>query len=386
MTEELLSQDFCDDYDLACQVRDIRQMDLVDVLLSAVPVFVMLVNARRQTVYANQTLLGFLGVEAIDVIGRPPGDILECVHAEEEGKTCGETGSCLYCGANKALMAGSAGHVCTEECRIVRAASLDPPALDLRVRSSPLTLNGENFVLMAAEDITDEKRRHVLERAFFHDILNTATVLDGATKLMLLADADGSSLPAEDDASIKRIIGQVSQRLIDEIVTQRDLSEMENRALEPEANVVPALPFLDGLVASYASNEIAAGLTLVIAPESESPEITTDQTLLGRVLGNLLKNAVEASQPGETVTVGCRTVSPAQIEFWVHNEAVMPDEVRAQVFERSFSTKGRGRGVGTYSIKLLTERYLEGEVSFTSRAGEGTIFRARYPLSPSYAQ
>ena len=38
----------------------------------------------------------------------------------------------------------------------------------------------------------------------------------------------------------------------------------------------------------------------------------------------------------------------------------MPDEVKAQIFERSFSTKGRGRGIGTYSIKLLTERYLEG--------------------------
>ncbi len=48
------------------------------------------------------------------------------------------------------------------------------------------------------------------------------------------------------------------------------------------------------------------------------------------------------------------------IEFWVHNHAVMPESVQRQVFQRSFTTKGRGRGLGTYSVKLLTERYLEG--------------------------
>jgi sensor histidine kinase regulating citrate/malate metabolism len=51
------------------------------------------------------------------------------------------------------------------------------------------------------------------------------------------------------------------------------------------------------------------------------------------------------------------------------------------IFQRSFSTKGFGRGLGTYSIRLLTERYLKGSVSFTSSALSGTIFRVRYPLA-----
>jgi len=49
------------------------------------------------------------------------------------------------------------------------------------------------------------------------------------------------------------------------------------------------------------------------------------------------------------------------------------------LFQRSFSTKGEGRGLGTYSIKLYTERYLKGTVSFSSAEGEGTVFRVRYP-------
>ena len=53
--------------------------------------------------------------------------------------------------------------------------------------------------------------------------------------------------------------------------------------------------------------------------------------------------------------------------------------IRLQIFQRSFSTKGAGRGLGTYSVKLLSERYLKGAVGFRSTHAEGTRFFARYP-------
>jgi sensor histidine kinase regulating citrate/malate metabolism len=64
----------------------------------------------------------------------------------------------------------------------------------------------------------------------------------------------------------------------------------------------------------------------------------------------------------------------------VHNDAPIPREVRLQIFQRAFSTKGPGRGLGTYSMKLLSQRYLGGDVSFTSSEEGGTTFKARYPL------
>jgi signal transduction histidine kinase len=57
----------------------------------------------------------------------------------------------------------------------------------------------------------------------------------------------------------------------------------------------------------------------------------------------------------------------------------MPRHVQQQLFQRSFSTKGGGRGLGTYSIKLLSERYLKGDVSFVSSQAEGTTFTVRFP-------
>jgi signal transduction histidine kinase len=101
--------------------------------------------------------------------------------------------------------------------------------------------------------------------------------------------------------------------------------------------------------------------------------------LLGRVIGNLLKNALEASAPGDQVTATC-AADDHSVSFTIHNQTVMSPDVQLQLFQRSFSTKGPGRGLGTYSAKLLTERYLGGTVSFRSDAEHGTTFVVRYPL------
>jgi sensor histidine kinase regulating citrate/malate metabolism len=56
--------------------------------------------------------------------------------------------------------------------------------------------------------------------------------------------------------------------------------------------------------------------------------------------------------------------------------------VQLQLFQRSFSTKAADRGLGTYSMKLLSERYLKGQVWFTTSLEQGTTFIGRYPLLP----
>lgn len=57
----------------------------------------------------------------------------------------------------------------------------------------------------------------------------------------------------------------------------------------------------------------------------------------------------------------------------------MLHEVQAQVFQRSFSTKGNDRGLGTYSMKLFGENYLKGKVYFQSDADKGTTFFLALP-------
>ena len=139
------------------------------------------------------------------------------------------------------------------------------------------------------------------------------------------------------------------------------------------------------LLSEYSEHDIAQGKQLTLDSEFRECSFQADRTQLSRVLGNMIKNALEASNSGDTVTVGS-THDENYVEFWVHNPTVMPEAVQTQVFNRSFSTKGAGRGLGTYSMRLLSENYLEGDVSFVSREGTGTLFKARYPRNPSYAQ
>ena len=135
---------------------------------------------------------------------------------------------------------------------------------------------------------------------------------------------------------------------------------------------------LEELAVAYRHHRVTAGKNITVAAESDNVTILTDHALLLRVLGNMLKNALEASSAGETVMVGSKGEED-QVEFWVQNPAHMPRDVQLQVFKRSFSTKGSGRGIGTYSIRLFVTRYLHGSVDFESSEERGTTFRVRLP-------
>ena len=109
----------------------------------------------------------------------------------------------------------------------------------------------------------------------------------------------------------------------------------------------------------------------------EEPEpclMVSDPLLLRRVIGNMVMNALEASQPGQTVVL--RGYSrDGRLRIMVTNQGEMADEIRLQIFNRSFSTKvSNGRGLGTYSMKLFGERYLGGCVGFSSADGMTTFY------------
>jgi signal transduction histidine kinase len=386
--------------ELQRQSDTFNDLDIFDTLLSAVPSMVMVLNQERRIVYANRAMADFLNIEDRDaLLGHSPGNVWHCEHAMRENTVCGETEYCQYCGANRAIRQAQQGSRAVHECRIMRDTDEDPPALDLRIWTTPFTMNGECFIILAAEDIGDEKRRQALERIFFHDILNTANIINGAAELLTLSfspediDAGADAVDEEVEiafepmsnaevADVHRMIRNAAQRLIEEIKGQRQLIAIENREVAVTPSTVKARAFLQSLLASYRRQEVARDRTLALDPESIELEITTDRSLLSRILGNLIKNALEAEEPGATIIAGCRALGEGWVEFWVHNPAEMSDAVKRQVFQRSFSTKGRGRGLGTYSIKLLTERYLGGEIRFMSEPGEGTIFYARYPVAP----
>ncbi|MBN1248789.1 MAG: PAS domain-containing sensor histidine kinase [Anaerolineae bacterium] len=371
------------------QVAKFARQEGLTAALEALPLPVLVVNDHRQIVYANQTLADLVGAEnGVALVGIRPGEALHCHHVDDGEAGCGTSPFCRYCGAARAIAEAEVGIVHGEEAFILREFSQSPSALDLQISTKQLILEGERFTLLSIMDISDEKRRHAMERAFFHDVLNTVQKMRIAADLLMDEDS-------VDEALLRRVIQKSVEQLAEEILVQRDLADMENGVLGVRPTEVRTQELLIDLVESYLERGLAQGKQVTLAAEMADVAFVVDKTQLRRVLNNMLKNAIESEGPGATITVGCRvvhvdgvsaSVNGAQVEFWVHNPSVMSEAVRWQVFQRSFSTKGKGRGLGTYSMKVLTERYLEGEITFSSEGGVGTTFRARYPMLPSYAQ
>jgi signal transduction histidine kinase len=346
---------------------------LLVAMLDSMPQIVLVLNSQRQIVFANRALLGYLGCTLRDVLGQRPGEALDCAHSTDEEWGCGTSESCRMCGAAQAVLQGLDGDEAVQECRITRRSSHE--SLDLRVHAAPLVFEGQNWVQFVLSDISDEKRRRSLETIFFHDVLNTATAVRAAADLIVRRSGPGLN-------GVPQQLQTLTNRLIDEIVAQRQLTDAENDDLQVTPERVSAARLLLELAESTSGNEHVQGRRLRIELPEIAPELVTDVTLLRRVLGNMLKNAVEATPTGGTITVGV-TDRGEQVEFWMNNPGEMSRQVQLQVFQRSFSTKGQGRGLGTYSMRLLTERYLDGRVSFSSTGADGVTFRAVYPKQRS---
>ena len=342
-------------------------------LLDAVPNIVLVLNRHRQVIYSNQALLDTLQIdEPSQIYGLRPGEMLQCSHAFETQDGCGGSEACSTCGAAQAILMTMSGKSAVRECRIVTRAGT---ALDLRVWAKPIVVKGEPCTIFALTDISDEKRRDVLERIFLHDIHNTASIVVSYTDLIQNVE----SLSAEERAELMEQIKIVAFHMIRDIDTHRILIAAEANRLTLSPSVMDAEQVLNDTKTEYSQYALDGGVTVVVDPPPAPIVFTTDQSLLARVIGNMLKNALEASTSGDTVTMRA-TTDASTVTFEVHNALFMPRKVQLQVFQRSYSTKGAGRGLGTYSIKLLSENYLQGKVWFESTEAGGTSFFARYPL------
>jgi len=341
-------------------------------LLDAMPGLVLVLNRHRQIVFANRVFCQIAGwSETSSPVGLFVGDVLSCHVAIDSVSGCGSGESCETCGALMAMISGIEGAENVQECTLTRRVGLTEQNLTLRVWSAPVEHGGEKFVVLAGMDISHERRRLALERTFFHDILNLVGSIRGFAELM---EIDRKIDPLE----ISRRIQMASQRVIDEIDAQRVLLAVEKGNFKADSHMLSSREVLRDIVDLYEGQEVARRRRLKIDDAAVELYFVSDDTLLRRILGNMIKNALEASPVGDVVTLGA-DVQGVQIIFWVHNIAVIPSVYQQRIFQRDFSTKGSGRGLGTYSMKILGQ-FLSGDVSFVSSPDSGTRFSLCLPL------
>ena len=357
------------------QYKNVSALKNIREILDALPYVAVILNHNRQIVYSNSVLIDLLNVDnAADIIGTRPGECLHCVNAFKSEGGCGTTENCRYCGAvNAILETQRTSDKSSKECRIISNINGEEMYFDFAVSTTPFIIDDAQYIIMTVNDISNEKRRKVLERIFFHDVINTAGALDGLLELL-----NESSDPGEMKSYINIAKG-ASERLIEEIVSQRQLVAAENDELKIELAPVYTYDIMKEVLTQIMHHNVAKEKHIMINENSSHITFNCDPKILRRILLNLVKNALESSDKKGMVTLKC-DYDKDKIRFSVNNLKVMSKEVQHQIFQRSFSTKAANRGIGTYSVKLLTEKYLKGKVWFTSDEIFGTTFYVELPL------
>jgi two-component system nitrogen regulation sensor histidine kinase NtrY len=105
-----------------------------------------------------------------------------------------------------------------------------------------------------------------------------------------------------------------------------------------------------------------------------------DKTQLIRIVTNLVKNALQATENEENPFINIEVISEGNtIKIIVSdNGKGISDEVKDLIFEPKFTTKSSGMGLGLPMIKNIIEAY-DGIISFTSNEGVGTVFTVVLP-------
>ena len=352
------------------QSRSLLAVSMLRQLLDAVPEILLILNDKRQIAFANQRLLDNLGCkDAKSLIGARFGEILKCGHSSETAGGCGTTEACKNCGAVLATLSSQKGKADVRECRI--SQEHEGEALNLKVSTTPFALEGKQYTIFCATDVSGENRRQVLERVLFEGILTGAKEVNEKADDLQGADATTLHLFREDTS-------RFSNTLVEEINEHRILTAAERDELYIHPRSVDTLDMLKSVIHFFEDREEAEGRVLQIHRQASDTSLITDPTVLKQVLGYMVKNALEASKGSETITLNV-DARGKEVEFCVHNPNFIPKNVQLQIFQRGFSTKGEGRGLGTYAMKLLSEKCLKGKVSFVSTANIGTTFKACYP-------
>ncbi|HJV89652.1 MAG TPA: HAMP domain-containing sensor histidine kinase [Holophagaceae bacterium] len=327
---------------------------------------VMILDGHRQVLAMNPGLSALLGPEAASSLGRRPGELFGCIHVKEGPDGCGTSPACSHCGAVLAVLACQArGGTVEGECQLALTRDGKVDAAEYRIMASELVVGPHRFVVVVLQDLGAAKRREVLERLFFHDVANLMQGIRGWTELL---GEGGMPAPVVADKLLR-----LTDLLGRELRSHQDLALAESGHLTADPRAVRPSQVLADVQDLLQRHPHTRRRQVIVAPGPDE-FLVTDPTLLTRILLNMAINAVEATPDGAWILLEAHpTALGTRLE--VRNPGEIPSDLRSRVFLRSFSTKGgSGRGLGTYSMKLLGESVLGGRVDFQCGNGETNFF------------
>lgn len=223
-----------------------------------------------------------------------------------------------------------------------------------------------------------EARRRELAKLVVHDLRNPIAAIIGHLDLLRLelgevAPHAGALL---DDLTglAHKALGMVGMLL--------DVEELEEGVLRAEPCRVALVEFLGALIKPYRAT--CAGRSIGLSTEIAELEVLLDPDLVGRVVENLLDNAVRYAARRGRVALHAGLVDGV-LEVRIGNDGPpVPADDRAQIFERYFRIEARraaareSRGLGLFFCKLVAAAH-GGSIDVVESAALPCEFVLRLP-------
>jgi signal transduction histidine kinase len=160
-----------------------------------------------------------------------------------------------------------------------------------------------------------------------------------------------------------------------------------SQRLKPRLADVNLSRMLEAVQSAVKHRAGARGVTVEV-DQVGSPSLIADQTLIQRLLTNLVANAIDASSAGQLVSLVVSDEEPGWTRFTVQDVGHgMSAETASRIFEPYFSTKDREGEIQGFGLGLTISQTIvnlhDGRISVVSHPGRGTCMTVHVPSLPS---
>lgn len=252
----------------------------------------------------------------------------------------------------------------------------------LFIRVSDITVRQEHLRILALNDINNELDEKEIDswmrltRVLTHEIMNSVTPITSLSETLLELTLQGA--PQKEIADGLQTIRTTGRGLLAFVESYRKFTHIPTP--------VPSLFYVQGFLARM--TELArhqypeARIDFHITVTPDNLILHADENLIGQVVTNLLKNAVQAIESEtERSTTGhialqayCDEAEAVIIEVSNDGPAI-PEDIAEHIFIPFFTTKEGGSGIGL-SISRQIMRLSGGSISLLP--GRRTTFRLKF--------
>ncbi len=252
--------------------------------------------------------------------------------------------------------------------------------LPVEVNTTHFTWQGRRVHIAVMRDVSDRKRleqeRRDVERILRHELRTPAQA--AVTVVNVLKEEGGFQ------GESLRMLNELERQgrvMLETMDLHADLHLLETGQYRLGVDVVDLAEICNSAARDmdYLAESRSVSLELD-CPSSGQGAVFGDARLLRSAAVNLVKNAVEACGPGETVRLCCQRDGSRWL-FKVCNPGVVPEAVRGRMFEK-YATHGklRGQGLGCYLVRRVAEAH-RGEVWVNCGDGQNTLLVLALPAA-----